>query len=261
MSHKDFLEMCKAFDPSAEVDKARQLENIKTKLNQKECVDMNKNRRMKKPAVAILAAVVGVVTLSAGVLAAVNGNWRHLEVRVLEGEQYVNEITMARKESPDGDVLSGMIDIDRDATSPIIIEVDGVAEVLQDITIVYDLDEALAKLSIDVLQPAYLPEGFAFSHARFLVDPIRNPDHSSAGKNVEIFFNNDDQELRLTVMHYPAEWGMPQWSATYEDLEINNMPARIGGIVLWLQAGDVAHSLGSMDLTHEQLIEIANSLK
>ncbi|MCL2620717.1 MAG: hypothetical protein FWD97_07285 [Defluviitaleaceae bacterium] len=259
MSDKDFLEMCKAFDPSAEVDKARQFEKIKTKLNQEERIIMNKNRKMKKPAVALVAALVGVMSISAVAIAAVNGNWRHSEIVILEGEQYVNEFT--RMENLDEGIIMGSRDIYRYATSPIVIEVDGVAEVIQDLTILHDLDEALAKLTIDVLQPAYLPEGFTFSYARFDVDPIRNPDHWSAGTSVALVFANGDQEFRLSVMYYPVEWGMPYWSAAYEDLEINGSIARIGEGMFMMLTGEIGYTISSGDLTHEQIVQIAKSLK
>ncbi|MCL2854103.1 MAG: hypothetical protein FWE21_00630 [Defluviitaleaceae bacterium] len=258
MTDKDFLKMCKAIDPSAGVDRQKQLATIKTKLEKEERFVMKKNKTFRRPIVAA-AVLVGIMGLSVGAYAAVNGNWRQSEIRVLEGEQYVNEFF--RKENLDEGIAMGGMDIDRYATSPIVIEVDGVAEVIQDLTILHDLDEALAKLTIDVLQPAYLPEGFAFSYARFDVDPIRNPDHWSAGTSVALVFANGEQEFRLSVMYYPVGWELPQWSATYEDLEINGSIARIGDGMLMMLTGEIGYTISSGDLAHEQIIQIAKSLQ
>jgi len=250
-SDSEFLERCKKIDFSAESDSyEKNLEDLKNKLTNEERTTVN---RIKKMPVAVAAALAVVLSLSVVGLAATA--WRQLDTRIIQGEEYVRNFTV--QEATDGSgIVMGSVDIDPDASGPIIAEVDGEEVVLWDAHDYDDLDAALARLSAslgsDVIMPATLPQGFTFDNATY---------HANVTA-LQINYTFGGQELRIRISHYPEEWGIPQWSATFEEVEVNGFSGKTGGGALWLQVGDVSYFFDgyNANLSYEQLVEIAVSL-
>lgn len=73
MKNDDFLAMCKSINPSSEVDKAKNLEAIKLKLEEQNTM---KNKRIKRPlAVAAIFAAVMAFSLAVYAVAPVISGW------------------------------------------------------------------------------------------------------------------------------------------------------------------------------------------
>jgi serine/threonine protein kinase len=122
--------------------------------------------------------------------------------------------------------------------------------------LVDDLDMALTRLGAalgEVPMPAYIPDGFTFERATYQANVLA----------LNIRYKNDDQEFRMYIGHYPEEWGIPQWSAAYETVEINGFAGKFGGTMLWLQVGDIAYTFDGFKsgLGKNELIKIAESLE
>jgi len=248
-SDNEFLNKCREIDFSAEsVNCEKNLDALKSKLTNEERFAMN---RIKKMPVAVAAALAIVLSLSVVALAATA--WRYLDTRIIQGEEYVRSFTVV--EGNDGSQIWGM-EIDPDATGPIVAEVDGERVVLLDAHHYDDLYAALARLAAtlgNTKMPAYLPDGFTFEQATY---------HANANAlNISYIFG--EQELGVRIMHYPEEWGIPQWSETFELIEINGFNGKAGGGSLWLQVGDVSYMLDGFNsnLDYGHLIRIAESLQ
>ncbi|MCL2574453.1 MAG: DUF4367 domain-containing protein [Defluviitaleaceae bacterium] len=252
MKNDDFLAMCKSIDPSAEIDREKNLAEIKNRLSiDEERIIMMKKRKFRKPAIAV-AVLIGLLSLSAATYAAVV--WRDLDTRIIQGEEYVNSFTV--QESSDGSYQVWGMEIDPNATSPIIAEVDGEQIVLLDTHDYDDLNTALARLSAtigNVMIPAYIPNGFVFDNATY---------HANVS-SLDIRYSFGELGFRMSIMLYPEEWGIPMWSGTFEDIEINGLNGRYGEGMLWLQVGDIAYTFDGYhaDLSLDQLIQIAESLQ
>jgi len=249
-SDNEFLNKCREIDFSAEsVNYENNLESLKSKLTNKERFIVS---RVKKMPVAVAAALAVVLSLSVVALAATA--WRYLDTRIIQGEEYVRHFSM--QEATDGSGFTvGSIDIDPNASGPIIAEVDGEEVVLWDAHDYDDLDTALARLATslgNVKMPAYLPEGFTFEQATY---------HANVTA-LQINYSFGGQQLSVRIGHYPEEWGIPQWSSTFEEIEINGWSGKTGGGALWLQVGDISYFFDGYNagMSYEQLAEIAASL-
>ena len=249
-SDNAFLEKCREVDFSAgSANYEKNLEDLKSKLNSEERPVVTK---IKKMPVAVAAALVIVLSLSVVALAATA--WRYLDIRIIQGEEYVRSLTV--KESEDGTAQVWALVVDPNNSGVIIAEVDGEEIVLWDSHDYNDLDAALARLAATLgstKAPAYLPEGFTFESATY---------HANMTA-LSIIYSFGEQTLRLRIGHYPEEWGIPQWSPTFEEVEINGFNGKIGGGSLWLQVGDIAYEFDSYwaDLDYDDLIRIAESLR
>ncbi|MCL2856546.1 MAG: DUF4367 domain-containing protein [Oscillospiraceae bacterium] len=250
-SDAEFLERCREVDFSAEsVNYEKNLDALKAKLTTEERFAVNKIRKMP---VAVAAALAVVLSLSVVALGATV--WRHMDTRIIQGEEYVRHFSM--QEATDGSGFTmGSLDIDPNASGPIIADVEGEKVVLWDAHEYDDLDAALARLSAtlgDLKMPAYLPEGFTFEQATYHANVTAlNIDYSFGG-----------QELRVRISHYPEEWGIPQWSATFEEVEVNGWVGKTGDGSLWVQVGDISYFFDgyNSDLDYDHLIRIAKSLR
>ena len=178
MSNDDFLSKCKSIDPSVEVDRKKNLEAIKIRLlKEKEQSAMLRNKKIRRPAVAV-ALLAGIISFSVVAYAAVPMVWRHFDTRVIQGEEFVTDFFRGEIDLPDGTTsVGGVINIDRDALEAagggvVIVEVDGVEEVVLDELHLDNLQDGLNLLQLNnVLLPSYLPEGFSFSRFTFPVNP------------------------------------------------------------------------------------------
>jgi len=209
MRHDEFLAKCRNIDPSAEIDRAKNLEHIKLRLiEEEEKLNMMKPNRLKKPSV-VAAALVAVLSLSVVAYAAAPAIWRHFDTGVVQGEEFVTDFFVAEIDMPDGTTSVGMaIDVDREAHQAadggaIILEVDGEEWVYLDELHFDNLDDGLALLQIDnLLLPSYLPQGFAFDRLTFPVNPLEHTymlGIMPAAENAFIYFRNGGNSIQLQV--------------------------------------------------------------
>lgn len=233
-----------------------------------------KNKKFARPSIAIAAAVIAVVSLSA--VAFARPIWRQIQTTILEGQEYISEFTM--KESEDG-VLMGMTAIAEnvDEMGRVVVEIDGEPVIIADPLVLHDLDEALSLFrseDANILLPTYLPEGFEFLNATFTICPIRNSEQIGVGKQLFIFFGNEYESFAIEIRHNPEEFGFQVfWSLELTELTINGREAhKCGNGGLWVQATPntsymfmtwpmrFSGAIGS-ELDSETLIRIAESLQ
>jgi len=274
VNDKDFLEMCKAHDPSADVDAAKQLQVIKTKLREEEILTMKNERRFKKPIVALVAALVGLLSLSVVAFAAVPALVRYLDARVVEGDRYVAHFEVREYELGEYDdniVVWEFEWADRPGIRPterIVVEVDGDEYVLHDMMILYDLDEALALFAKpNVALPTYLPSGFVFDHARFNTCPCRDIEALDGSHDITIVFSNGQDIINMTIVHFRGiEWELRSWSDYMEFLEINGNVVTFANGMLAFFIEDTMYYISfqernhDLEQIHQTLIQFAESI-
>jgi len=280
INDKNFLEMCKAHDLSADVDAAKQLPAIKTKLQEEEIMTMKNERRFKKPIVALVAVLVGLLSLSAVAFAAVPALVRYLDARVVEGHDYVAHFAVREYElygeyedmEYEGNVVVWELEwAERPGIRPterIVVEVDGDEYVLMDIMILYDLDEALSLFAKpNVALPTNLPDGFAFDHARFNTCPCRDVEELRASHDITIAFSNGQDTVSITIVHFHGmEWELRNWSDNMEYLDINGNQGAIADGMLAFFINDTMYYISfreinhDLDHIHQILIQFAESI-
>jgi len=201
MKDDAFLAKCKRIDPSAVIDRDKNLEIVKTRLRERrEQSDMTRNKKIRRP-VAVAALLAGIMVLSVAVYAAAPLIMRYLDARVVQGEDFITDFFVGEFDLPDGttSVISGGI-IDREALDAagggaIIVEVCDDVWVLLDELHLDSMEEGMALLQLDdVLIPAYLPKGFAFSRFTFPVNPNNHEyinRNSRAAELARVYFSNE----------------------------------------------------------------------
>jgi len=257
-----FLQQCRDIDFSAHSqNQDKNLETLKAKLagKNKESSKMKTSKNLKKT-IIIAAVVAAVLSLSVVALAAGPMMLRQLDTRVVQGEQYVRQFERWVNE---GEGFAGGtrdVDMDVDHSVPIIVEVDGVEELLMDRHTFYDLEDALSHLAVESPRlPSFLPEGFAFEHATFSISPVRNPDHETAANMLNIIYSNDaGDEIQLMISYYPAEWG--GMSIGGEEIIIDGHRGQDAGGWMFVHPYDTLYSLSTNDIDGAYLRKIAESL-
>ncbi|MCL2397188.1 MAG: hypothetical protein FWC93_03890 [Defluviitaleaceae bacterium] len=242
MNNDDFLAKCKSIDPSAEVDRNKNFEVIKTRLlKEEERYVMTRNKKIKRPAVAA-ALLAGVMLFSVAAYAAVPAVWRYFDTRVVQGEEFIAGFYIAEIDLPDGttSIASGM-NIDREALEAAgggiaIVEVDGEEWVVLDELHLNNLEDGMALLQLDnVLLPGYLPEGFSFSKFTFPVNPNNHQyawGNLPAAENARAYFTNEAGDvitIQIGNMHDMLTLGI---ASDQQGLEINGKSAVLSGSFL-----------------------------
>jgi len=237
-----FLAKCKSIDPSAEVDRKKNLEAIKTRLlNEEEQTAMLRSKKILRPAIAA-ALLTGVMLLSVVAYAAAPMVWRYFDTRVVQGEEFVTGFYVAEFELPDGTISQGSgIIFDREALEAagggvVIVEVDGEEWVVLDELHFDNLEDGLALLHLDdVLVPIYLPEGFSFNRFTFPVNPNNHQitwGEMRAAELARIYFNNENGDVitfQIGTMPDNVTLGI---ACDHQGLEINGKSAVLSGILL-----------------------------
>ena len=242
MNNEDFLAKCRSIDPSAEVDRGKNLDAIKTRLKKEEEQNiMSKNKKFRRPAVAA-ALLAGLLSLSIAVYAAAPAIWRYFDTRVVQGEEFVNNFFMGEIDMPDGTTSVGIgVDIDREALEAagggaVIVEVDGKEWVVLDELYFDNLEDGMALLQLDnALIPRYLPEGFSFSRFIFPVNP-NNHQYSlgnlPAAESARVYFSNAyGDEIRLQIGNMPDDHTLGVLDGQ-QGLIINSMSAVLSNSAL-----------------------------
>jgi len=241
MSNEDFLAKCKSIDPSKEIDRIKNLEEIKKRLkNEEEQIYMIRNRRFKKSAVAA-AVIAGLLSVSVVAYAAVTSAWRYFDTRVVQGEEFVTDFFVGEIDMPDGTTSVGSgINIDHEALAAagggaIIVEVDGEEQVVLDELHLDNLQDGLALLQLDnVLIPSYLPEGFSFNRFTFPVNPNNHQYMLGilpAAENARIYFGNEVGDI-IIIQIGPMPNVTLGISDDQQGFIINENTAVLGGVPL-----------------------------
>jgi len=214
----------KALKSSEKPDEAL-IEKLKYNLNE-ERYPMKK-RKVMKFSIAVAAALTVILSLS--FVAFGDPVWRRLQTRVVEGGEFVSDVTV--KVSEDGFTMGSLVIIEGEFGSDarLVVEVDGEIQVWQDPLILTDLDEALALFPGDEapVMPTYLPEGFDFERARFTTCPINNPEIEYAGGQLILTFSNGEESFNLEIRRQHERYGFDIWGAV-EEITINGVEAIIG---------------------------------
>jgi len=246
-SNNDFLAKCRSINPSAEIDRNKNLETIKEALKirllqEEEQLAMLRNRRIKRPAIATALVAAATMMLSVAAYAAVPTIWRYFDTRVVTGEEFVNSFAIGEFDLPDGTTSTGGgIDIDRAALEAagggvVIVEVEGEEMIALDELHFDNLDEGLALLKLDnVLIPRDLPEGFAFSRLTFPVNPIYHQyawGHLPTGENAHVFFSNNEGDVIQMMIAAMCDFHSLAVACDQQGLVINDKSAVLSGIPL-----------------------------
>ena len=263
MKYDEFLATCKNLDPSAEINREKNLEHIKLRLiEEQEKKNIMKTNRLRKSAV-VAAALAATISLSVVAYAAVPAIWRHFDTGVVQGEEFVTDFFVAEIDLPDGTTSVGMaVNVDRDAhraagSEPIILEVEGEEWVYLDELHLNSLEAGLALLQLDnVLIPSYLPEGFEFSRFTFPVNPNNHQymmGSLPAAEHAFIYFTNGNEYIRM------------QLSSAYSPAcEQGQEPVRISfgeAYFLGQQAVEINgnHAVLSHSLSYEDFTKLENT--
>jgi len=231
---------------------------LKYQLNEERCI--MKNRKFAKPS---LVAAVLIAVLSISVFAfAMPAIWRHLDTRIVEGEEYMSNFTMKVSEDGTemvmgaefhGDVLDGGL---------VKVEADGEYIVLADPVQFDNMDEVLNITTLDnVLVPGYLPAGFAFQRAGFPINPLNHPDHPIAATHIVANYTNGVDNIQLQTMQWDSAWGISFFSPSQVAITVNGNVGAIADGMLMVIIDDVLYTITASSLTQAELIKIAESLR
>ena len=233
----DFLNKCRSLDPSADIDRERNREIIKSRLSAEEDV-MFKSKRVRRP-LLVAAVLAGILSVSAVVYAAAPAIFRYFDTRIVEGEEFVHDFWMFDVALTDGTrARGGGIDIDREALEAagggaVIVEVYGEEWVMLDELHLDNMADGLALLEVDSpLLPSSLPAGFAFERFTFHVNPNNHRYMSGdmvAAKNAFIQFSDGDGGIRLEIRHMGDTYIMA--IDDQQSLLINGNKAVLSGIL------------------------------
>jgi len=263
MKNDVFVDKCRHIASSIEVNHEKNLEAIKSKLlTEKENVDMFRNKKVRRPAVAA-AVLVAVLSISAVVYAAVPIIWRNVDVAVTDGEQYVQSILAKISEDGTHGVVGGYF---TENPGRVVIDAEGTRTVFNDGVQPHDLEEALAILQLsNVVLPAYLPYGFtvtAFAYPTADFDPY----NILAMNHISIMYSNKyDDVITLMVASHEENFVL---SASEENaftrIEIYSFYAFLGENQLVLfdaDSGVVYRFSSSPGVANSALVRMAESMK
>ena len=251
MINDNFVTKCRSLDPSAAIDREKNRKIIKARLLEEENVVINKNKKIRRPAIAA-AVLAGILSISVVAYAAAPMVWRHFDTQVIQGEEFLEDFWMAEIDMPDGTTsIGGSHRIDREALEAagggvVIVEVEGEEHVLLDELHFDSIEDGLALLEIEnPLIPDYLPEGFAFSRFTFPVNPNNHQFMMGtvyAARNAFIYYCNGDSTIRLHMIYFGSETGLKaSYDFGQQPLIINGNKAVLSGA---LTAEEVASLKG-----------------
>lgn len=284
-----FIEKCRNVDFSSEsANKEKNLEILKSKLKNIENErDSAMNKKFKMP-VALIAAAVTLICLSAAVYG--QDLVRIIKTVVLGSyaEYYVIEDN--RDSIPIPEELKGLV-FDKDGNALVIVPDNGVfyndkGEEVRPIfddgkarlmtieefnatqntkwSTYYDLEEGKSYFICDTLSPGYLPDGYKFDRVEFYVSP-ENQDSMEQGteKYMSIYYSNGKYEMYSQVRYMDEETAFGS-SATegIQKIKINGYDAVLDKNTLDIQIDDVMYMFFTTeDSTTDDLVKMAESLE
>ena len=218
------------------------------------------NKRIVRPARLIAVALVGVLFVSAAFAAP--AIWRHLDTRIIEGEDYISNFEMKVSEDGTTVVTSAGFHTNPLDGGLVKVEADGEYMVLADPIYFNNMDDAMNISALDnVLTPAYLPAGFVFQRAGFPINPINHPDNPIATGSIIIEYSNGTDNIQLQTMQWDSDWGISVFSQNQQDITINGNMGAIADGILMVIIDDVLYTISASSLTQAELIRIAESLR
>ncbi|MCL2355576.1 MAG: hypothetical protein FWC70_00270 [Defluviitaleaceae bacterium] len=247
MDDKNLLIKYRSIDFSAESkNREKNLELLKSKLENGE----TKMKNFKKP-VAIIAAVVAILLLSVGALAAGPAVWRQIETRVIEGN---GDFGMWVLENGDASTAIS-VSVFEMGDECLVVEIDGEEHRISDIEnrTFENLDEALAHFAAPVLLPADLE----FVNASVSLSPLVNPDGDRAHV-MHFLFNGDAGLISLQLSYIPPRHAMPGETSFEETKIFGDSTVTVSG--LSRNIGRVMYFFSSSDADYAALERIAESL-
>ncbi|MDR2167454.1 MAG: DUF4367 domain-containing protein [Clostridiales bacterium] len=230
-----------------------------------------RSTRFRKPSLAFAVTLAVVLTLSAATFAAAPAIIRYFDARIISGQEFVNDFRPI--ESEDGINRFFIVELNEEAidyagSGTITAYMEGWGEiVLFDVLRLFDLDEALSLLDVEnPLIPSYLPEGFAFRHATFFRNPITNPGHPVAARNLLITFSNEDEHIYFRIRRWTSGVIEPGTADPHRsdphrtEITINGHAGGVFGGRLSLEVDDVIYDIVG-PLSKDQLIKMAESMQ
>jgi len=218
-----------------------------------------KNRKIMKPSL-VAAVLVGVLVVSAAFAAP--AIWRHLDTRIIEGEDYISNFEMKVSEDGITTVMGAEFHTNPLEGGLVKVEADGEYMVLSDPISFDNMDDVMNISALDNLfMPGYLPAGFVLQRVGFPINPINHPDHPIAATHIIANYNNGEDNIQLQIMQWDSDWGISFFSANQRDITINgNIGAIDDGIVMVI-IDDVLYTISASSLTQAELIRIVESLR
>lgn len=297
--HDDFLRECKNADFSKySRSKEKYLRvllenrNILMSKNIEGASDMEKKRKIQiKKAISLAAAAIAAAALLTGVVYAsgfykvisevVLGNHsRHYMVEYPDAYQIPEQLE-GKLFGSDGSLLTALTQqngpIYNDKGEEVYICHDGQGnfsamtaeeyranQAEQAVVEFYDLSEGTGRFITEVLEPGYLPEGYAFEKVRFLFNSKEDAVQDVSGsKYMIICYSNGINEF-TTMLRFMDEETAYESIGDYElkEITVNGYPAVISGGMLTVLVGNVEYAFFSKgDVDMEELIKIAESLQ
>jgi len=231
---------------------------LKNHTNNEEMYIM-KNRKIMKPSL-VAAVLIGVLAVSAAFAAP--SIWRHLDTRIVEGEDYISNFEMKISQDGTTTVMGAEFHTNPLDGGLVKVQADGEYIVLSDPISFDNMDDATNISTLDnVLTPEFLPAGFAFQRVGFPINPLNHPDHSIAAGNIIANYSNGEDNIQLQIMQWDSEWGISIFSPNQVDITINDNSGAIADGIIMVIIDDVLYTVSASSLTQAELIRITESLR
>ncbi|MCL1845372.1 MAG: hypothetical protein FWF77_05675 [Defluviitaleaceae bacterium] len=231
-------------------------------------------KKTRKP-IALIAAVIAIMALSVGALAAAGPVWRQIELRFY-GDGNIGNLEAWILEDDDADMaimlIRGEVDAsmysDRGDDNSATFRIDGTGNdaivSIAERNVFDNLDDALSHFAFEnVLLPTYLPEGFSFIEASFPTCPTANPDDEFATRNVLLVYGDGERLFSVQITYYPTDMEMSPVSI--DETEVFDETTTVYIRAHSRHIGDVAYifiSSGEAEQTvdYATLVRVADSL-
>ena len=251
-----FLEECRKIDFSADsANRERNLEMLKMKqLYIEEEREIVMKKKMRKPIMVVIAAVVSLLCLSMVV-------YGDELMESFKGVEFSNFFYYATDlELEDGEAGGG-IEITRvggyGVHKPAVSAVYGGV-------LVEDLQEAQSYFFGDFLVPSYLPEGYAYETVKFDVANEENvAAKTDASKYMTMYFYNGKDRISINVRYLDETSGVVIGGGKYyQEITINGRKAVLDAGGLSTQIGDVMYWMAvGEEMDVQEVIRMVESMK
>lgn len=292
--YKDFLDKCKSVDFSEHSkNKDKILETLCENFNGnvKEEIIMNNRKPKRKTMVAASLAAALIVT-SGTVFATgfdkviktyVLGDYsKHIQEEIttpipvpkeLEGKVFDDKgsaLKEVKRDIPFFNADGKRVDIIKDKSGKysLITEEEALAQnekeaAKMDFVTFTDLKEASSYFITDIVNPTYLPQGYAFEEVQFYGDSKEKMKKGKDGdKYMDIHYSNGKENITCMIRYMDEETAYEiSSSGKIEEKMINGNKALIHENSLTILIGDVEYAFYADDVSMDELIKVAESLK
>jgi len=214
-----------------------------------------KNKRIVKPSIAIVAALIATLTLSVAVFGQDIANY----IRTITLGEHVTFVT--------GEVEMSELE-ERQALMEETQElIDAGYLVVYDFNTEFnwltfaDAEEGKSHFITDAMLPTYAPEGFEFDHIFFFVESLEELGQFGANMFMSVVFSNGDQEISIQVRYMTEDTGFVTGATEdVQTININGHEAVVDHDMVNLLVGDVMYMFRGMG-NADELIKMAESLQ